>query len=216
MPFYTYLNLIFELLAIITGTYFLKQIRNRFLFLYVFVIIAFITESTQFILYFFGITRNHWLTQIYFPLEFLFLALLYSKELVGIVQRKWMKVIIIVFMVYSVLNPIFIQKFTQYSQVRSFTCIFLVVFSILYYYRVMTEAKVKKLVDEPMIWVNSAVLIYFSGLLFYNILFSFILEYSMEFAREATFFFNILNYTFYSLIAVGFWKAGKQNKEVPS
>jgi hypothetical protein len=200
-------------LAIGIGTYFFKQIRSRFLLLYVFVIIAFITESTQFILFYCGIHYNLWLGQIYFPLEFLLLALLYSKELAG-GFKKWIFGVIIAFMVYSILNPILIQKFTQYSQVRSFSCIFLVVFAILYYYRVMTEAKITKLIHEPMIWVNTAVLIYFSGLLFYNILFNLILEYSIEFAKEAVFFSNILNYIFYFLIAIGFWKAGKQNNTV--
>ncbi|WP_340114510.1 hypothetical protein [Maribellus mangrovi] len=167
-------------------------------------------------MYFFGITRNHWLGQIYFPLEFLFLALFYSKVLVGIVKKKWMMVIIVVFMAYCILNPIFLQKFTQYSHVRSFSSILLIVFSILYYYRIMTEANIKKLVDEPMIWINTAILINFSGVLFYNILFTLLLEYSNDIAKQAAIFNAFLNVTFYFLIAVGFWKAGKQKKTVSS
>lgn len=214
MPFYLYLNPIVEMVAIITGTYFFKQIRNRFLFLYVFVIIAFSTESTQFILYFFGIRKNHWLGQIYFPLEFLFLALLYSKVLGRHINQKLLKGIIVVFLTYCILNPIFIQKFTQYSHVRSFSSIILIVFSILYYYRIMTEAKIKKLVDEPMIWINTAILIYFAGVMFYNVLFTLLLEYSKHLAIQAAIFNAFLNITFYVLIAIGFCKGGKQQNVV--
>ena len=217
MSAFFYVVTAIELFAVITGSYFLKQIKRRFLFLYVFVLIAFITEISKPILFYvFDVSQNLWLSHFYFPLEFIFLSLVYLKELGSSVNKNWMKILIGAFMFYCIINPLFIQDFTEYSRVRSFSSIIFLIFSIFYYYQVMAETKIRKLAGEPMIWINTAVLIYFAGSLFYTILFTIILEYSREFSKLSAYYFNILNLSFYLLIAVGFWKAGKQNKAVLS
>jgi hypothetical protein len=65
------------------------------------------------------------------------------------------------------------------------------------------------LADEPFIWINTAILIYYTGTLFFYILFNLILEYSREFSKITVYYFSILNALFYILIAIGFLKAGK-------
>jgi len=211
MPVFSLLNNVFELFALIVGSYYFRRIKQRFLYLYIFVWIAFITESLLVLSIKLGTQNNHLISHLYFPLEFLFLSLLYLKELGKFYKTNWMKVVIVLFMTYCVVNSLFIQKFVGYSQVRSFSSIIFVIYSILYYYRVMTEAKIIKLSDEPMVWINTAVLLYFAGSLFNAVLFRLTLEYSMEFARHITNFYGVLNVIFYLLIAIGFWKAGKQN-----
>ena len=74
----------------------------------------------------------------------------------------------------------------------------------------MVEAKIKSISQEPMIWINTAVLLYFSGNLFFNILFSIILETSRDFSKFTTYFIVWLTAAFYLLIAIAFWKAGKK------
>jgi len=213
MPVQLYFGLAAELLAIITGTYLLKKNQNRFLFLYIYVWIGFFAEISQPILFFqFGIRNNLIIGHIFYPLEFLLLALMYSKELGQFYKRQWLVLIIVVFMLFAIINPMFLQKLTEFSQLRSFSSIILVLFSILYFYQVMMQAKVKKLADDPMIWINVAILLYFALNLFYNILFMYLLQISQEFLRKSAFYFGLLNILFYLLIAVGFWKAVKQNK----
>lgn len=200
-----------ELFALIAGTFYFKKIKKRFLFLYLFLIVAFITEISKPILYYgYNVRHNLEISHYYFPLEFLFLALLYLRELGGFVKKKWLKGFIGFFMLYCLINPIFLQEYSQYSQVRSYSSIILVVFSILYYYRVLTEAKIRKLANEPMIWINTAVLLYFAGSLFYNVLFTLILEYSREFSKLSASYFAVLNIVFYVLIAISIVKAGRQ------
>lgn len=206
-----YVALVLEFLGIAAGTFYFKKIKKRFLFLYLFLIVAFITEISKPILYYgYNVRHNLEISHYYFPLEFLFLSLLYLKELGGFVNKKWLKGLIAIFMIYCLMNPIFLQDYSQYSQVRSFSSIILVVFSILYYYRVLTEAKIRKLANEPMIWANTAVLLYFAGSLFYNVLFTIILEYSRQFSKLSASYFSVLNVVFYVLIAISMVKAGRQ------
>ena len=213
MTKFLFIALGLEFLGIAAGTFFLKRIKKRFLFLYLFLLVAFTTEILKPILYYgYNVRHNIELSHYYFPLEFLFLALLYLKELDGFVNRKWLKALIGVFMLYCLINPIFLQDYHQYSQVRSFSSIILVFFSILYYYRVLTETKIGKLANEPMIWINTAVLLYFAGSLFYNVLFTIILEFSREFLKLGASYFLILNLIFYTLITIGIIKAGRQYK----
>ena len=205
--------ILFEFLAVLTGTFYLKQIRARFLYLYVFVILGLITEMSVPLIYkVFG--NSYWLSHFYFPLEFLLLALVYIRELGSLNIRKWINVLVAIFMLFSIVNPIFIQEFTKYSEVRGFTSIVLLMFSILYYYQVMAEAKITKLAKEPMIWINTAVLLYFASRLFYNMLFTYILDYSKDFAKLSVTYNTAFNVLFYSLITISFWKAAKQQKAV--
>ncbi len=213
MTIFMLVALALEFLGIATGTFFFKRIKKRFLFLYLFLVVAFIAEILKPILYYgYNVRHNLEISHYYFPLEFLFLALLYLKELGGFVNKKRLKGVIGFFMLYCLINPIFLQGYSQYSQVRSYSSIILVVFSILYYYRVLTEAKIRKLANEPMIWINTAVLLYFAGSLFYNVLFTIILEYSREFSKLSASYFAVLNIVFYVLIAISIVKAGRPQK----
>ncbi|WP_167619906.1 hypothetical protein [Maribellus sediminis] len=207
--------ILFEFFALLTGTFYLKQIRARFLYLYAFVILGLITEMSMPIMSkVYGVENSHWLSHFYFPLEFLLLALVYLQELRPLNKKKWINVIVAIIMLFSIVNPIFIQEFTKYSEVRGFTSIVLVMFSILYYYQVMADAKITKLANEPMIWINTAVLLYFASGLFYNMLFTYILEYSKDFANLSVTYNTAFGVSFYSLITIGFWKAAKQQKAI--
>lgn len=210
MPPHIFINIAIEIIALVTGTYFFKQLKSKFLFLYIFVCFGLLTESLSPVLYLLGFSNNMWLSHIYFPLEFLLLSLLYLVQIKSTVLKKWIRVIIALFILYCIINPLFVQHLNEYSQIRSFSSIILVFFSILYYHQVMIEAKISKLSTEPMIWVNTAVLFYFSINLLYNILFTLVLEYSREFAKLTALYFGISLITFYILITIGFWKAGRQ------
>ncbi len=74
----------------------------------------------------------------------------------------------------------------------------------------MVEAQIKKLANEPLIWINTAILIYFSANLFFYALFNLILEYSVKFSRITVIYLSVVNGVFYVLIAIGFLKARVQ------
>lgn len=77
----------------------------------------------------------------------------------------------------------------------------------------MTEANIERLGQEPLIYINIAVLIYYSGNLFFSLLFNLLLEYSKEFSKLTTYYYVAIVTLFYILIAIAFWKTDKQKKE---
>ena len=205
------ISLAAELVAVISGIVNYTKLNKKIVFLLYFVCFAFITEiGLNVLVDVFGIYKNLSLLHFYAPIEFLLLSLVYYRHLTGHVNKYALLVIIIGFEIYCILNPILFQNLNEYSNARSFGSIILIGFSILYYHKIMVQANIQQLSKEPMVWINTAVLFYFSGNLFYNALFSLILAYSREFSKLTNWYFGILNVAFYLFIAIGFWKAGRQ------
>ena len=153
---------------------------------------------------------------LYTCVSFLLLGLFYNVSLKGLFKKNVVLFIIVLFEIYFVVNSLFIRGINEYPGIaRSISILILVLFSVLFFYKVMIEAELTKLSKEPMIWINTAIMIYFSGNLFFNILFDLIFDYSKEFGVLVFYYFRILNVLFYSLIAIGFWKVEplKRNKK---
>ena len=210
---YSYLFLFSELLALITGTYFLQKIKNRFLCLYIYVAIGFATDALQAVLIINDLKNTLWLSHIYFPLEFVILTLFYIPYLAPVLKREWIFLIMSVYMIFAVVNPLCMQSLKEYSQMRIYSSIILVVFSLIYFYKLMNELDKSKLSVEPMVWVNASVLILCSVIFFYNILFNKLLEYSREAISIVSDIMGCFISLFYITIAISFWKAGNQKVE---
>jgi hypothetical protein len=69
----------------------------------------------------------------------------------------------------------------------------------------MVEAKIENLTQSPIIWINTAVLLYFAGNFFYNIVFVHMLVIDRAFLRStAVYIFGFFNFLYYAGIAAGF------------
>lgn len=116
------------------------------------------------------------------------------------------------FLVYWIVNSLFFQSvYVLPALPRALGNLCIIVLAIIYFYKLMLEAKIVKLADEPLVWINTAILIYYTGNLFFFILFNLILEYSREFSKVTVYYFSGLNALFYILIAVGFLKVKKKS-----
>ncbi len=149
----------------------------------------------------------------YISLSFIFIALFYLHELKGYVNKKVIAGIIILFEGFSVLNILFFQSYFDYpSATGAISALILVVFSILLFSNIMKEGKIKILSQSSVIWINTAVLIYYAGNFFFYILFNLILKHSTEFIHITLNFFKVLYMLFYTSLAIGFWLAGKKQQ----
>ncbi len=151
---------------------------------------------------------------VYYLGEFLLLGL-YYRQLLKDRFKSWVFLIIIsLFITASLVNLLLFKSWFEYPAVlQTVSKIFLMGFSLLYFYKVMDEAKIRNLWKEPTIYINVAVLVYYSGNLFFSLLFNLILEYSREFSRITMHYFSLLNALFYVLIALGFWRAKSSRKQ---
>lgn len=210
MPVYFYVLILAEVSALLVGSYSLNKIKPQFLYLYLYVVLGVITEIGNIVMVKIGTQSNLWVSHIYFPLEFVLLAIFYIPHLSSILKRNWIILIITAFILYSIVNVVFIQSLKEFSHVRVYSSIILVVFSFIYFYKAMNEAKIPKLSKEPMIWVNASVLIFYSTIFFYNILANLVIELSR---KTAVFIASINGYVialFYVLVAVAFFMESRR------
>ena len=152
--------------------------------------------------------NNLWLLHLYTPLEFACLALFYSRALDGMVKKRVFVGLGIGFAVLSALNSGFLQPVNTFNTyARSLEGIVVIVFCLSWCYRTLTEMKILKLEQDPVFWVNTGFLLYFSG----NVLLFAFSNYILNINRALNLYiwafhalFSILLYFF---ISVGLWKA---------
>lgn len=201
-----------EIIALIVGSYFIRRVNKDFLLLYFFVLAGVLSDSLNILLIKHGL-HNMPVTHFYFPIEFTLLALFYKTYLAPVLKGKWISLIIAIYITFALINPLFIQSLQLYSQMRIYSSLILVVFSSLYFYRLLNELKISKLSADPMVWLNSSILILYSANFFYNLLFNLLLR-DLHVLRIAATFIGCLVSLFYLIIVISFWKAAKQQKAV--
>jgi hypothetical protein len=122
--------------------------------------------------------------------------------------------LIISFEILSLINMLFIQSLLEFpSLIGSIGAMILFLFSVAFFTKVMTEAKILKLAQDPLIWINSGVLIYYTANFVFYALLNYANSYSREFAVLMVLFFSYVNFLFYLLLAIGFWKVKKVNSK---
>ncbi len=206
IEYYQYLTTIAPFLPVAFGLYAYKGLGKELRILFYFVCFSAVAELVSALI---SIGGNNTMpgAHVYVLVEFIILTFFYANYIKVYIARKYIWVIIAGFTVLSVLNALFIQKITAYPNIlRAVESIVMVIFSVLYFHKIMVEAKIKKLSKEPMIWINTAMLVYFSGNFFFHILFPVVLANSEEFARRIIYFYWSSNILFYLILTVGFYK----------
>lgn len=154
------------------------------------------------------------LGNVYIPLSVFVFSLFYLKTLRGFVNSKIIIGLIILYELFCVVNLIFIQNMYEFPNLPgAFGALLFLAFSILLFAKIMVEAKIERLFNEPVVWINTGVLIYYSAGFFYYALFNYSLQFSREFVYNTVIANAVANILFFVFITVGFWKAGRQ-KEV--
>lgn len=209
------------LIPFVVGIYKYSRIRNlRYLFFFVCYGVG--NEMVSKVLKEFGIRNTMPQSHLYAIVSFTLLCLFYRSVFKGYISEKWFNGLIVLYYVFSITNLLFFQSIFDYPSLSfSVMTIVVVVFAIIYYHKTMVEAEVTSLSKEPLVWINTAMLIYYTGNLFYNVLFNLFLDYSHEFLRSIGIYFFVLNALFYILIAVGFYlnndgERSRNNRKVKS
>ena len=204
------INWVSILIPFFLGAYRFKNLDKSLRLFFYFVVYGTINEIVTRIFISMGGDNTMPFSHLYLIAEFFILGLFYSVVLKGVLRKRIVITIIALVELYSIVNALFLQSVFEYPALPlSISKIFIVSFSILFFYKIMTEAKVLNLWKEPLIYINLAVLIYYSGNLFHSLLFNLILDYSREFSKLTVDYFAALNTLFYVLVAIGFWKSGQ-------
>lgn len=180
---------------------------NELRWLFYFVCYGVANEITSITLIANGARNTMPLSHLYTYISFILLCIFYQSVYRRKINKAWFLGIMggftLFYMIYLPSRSIY--SFPSLPQAVS---IFIIIaFAVIYFYRVMVEARITQLMKEPLVWINIGMIIYFSGSLFYSVLFNLILEYSRAFSQLTTVYFSVLNALFYILIAIGFSKS---------
>lgn len=152
--------------------------------------------------------NNLWLLHLYTPLEFACIAAFYAVVLRGFVRQSVFVWGGAGFALLSVLNSCFLQNIATFNTyARSLQGILVILLCLTWCYRTLAEMKIRRLEQDPVFWVNTGFLLYFSG----NVLLFAFSNYILSINRALNLYiwafhalFSILLYLF---IAIGLWKA---------
>lgn len=195
-------------IGILRYKYFSKELKTFFYF----VAFGVFTESYTKFHQHFIMKQTTPIGHFYFPIAFLILFFFYYQLLNKFIKPIYFFIVIGVYEVYCIINPILIQGLFEYSSlVGAIGALLVFIFSVVYFIKVMSEAKIEKLSHEPLIWINTALLIYYSFNFFYFSLYNLRVIASIEMAKLVTGFFGVFNLLFYLIITVGFAISKKAN-----
>lgn len=203
------------IIPFLIGFFSFKWFNTAVKLVFLFVVVGVITElTTALIVNLFNVSNTMPLGHFYGFASFLVLGLFYYHLLKGFIKSVFIKSTIILYSLYYIINSIFIQSIYEYpGNARAIGTIFILLGSILFFAKVMQEAKIKNLLAEPIIWINGAFLVYYSANLFFFVLFNLLLEYSREFSKLTVIYLVGFNFLLYLLISIGFIKQRKLKTE---
>jgi hypothetical protein len=204
------INALTNLIAFIIGFIYFKYFSKEIKIVFYFVAFGVMTETYTKVHQHFIMKNTMPIGHFYFPMAFLIMGLFYRQVLKDFIKPKFILIPIILFLTYCLINTLFIQSLFEYASLEgSIGAMILFLFSVTFFTKVMVEAKIMKLSEEPLIWINTAVLIYYAANFFYHSLYNVRLNASLEIAVLSVIIFSGLNILFYLIIIIGFLKAKK-------
>jgi len=199
------LNHVTNIAAFFIGITLYRNFPREIKTLFYFVTLGVITESFARLFMHFVMKNAMPIGHFYFPIAFLLAGWFYIQVLKGFIKPLYIVIIIAIFEVYSIINSVFIQGLFEFaSLVGSIGSMLIFMFAVAFFIKVMTEAKITKLSQEPLIWINSAFLLYYTVNFFYFSLYNLRIDASKEVTQIAIRFFSVMNLLFYLLICVAF------------
>lgn len=150
--------------------------------------------------------NNHFLYHIYNPIEVLSFLYIYQLWLSGW-WKKWVfKMLMGSYLIFAILNTAFSQPFnTNNSNAVLVGSIILIILAIVFFYRILDEMNIERIEKSPQFWINTSILLYFSGSLLIIGLNPIIAEKSVELFKSVWIFHSSFNILHYILFAIGLW-----------
>ena len=152
------------LILAITAIYFVKRLQNHFKAIFFYSIFSFLFEI---IANYYAANRwnNHLIFIIFFLIETFLISYFYFKYFKKMSEKRiivFISIIIFAFMLLNLLN----SKNELDDIASSVQSIGFIAFSLLCYYNILSNQEIKNLLEASIFWINTAIIIYFSGKFF--------------------------------------------------
>lgn len=124
-----------------------------------------------------SVKRNNLpLLHIYTIAEFIMISWFYMIVLRGYKKTRLIFWLAVCFTVFGLLNSLLLQSWYTFNTIpRSIESLLVILLSLVCYYKMLSELKIRKMERSPIFWINTGFLFYFSGALFLFMLSNYIL-----------------------------------------
>lgn len=152
--------------------------------------------------------NNLWVLHIYTPLEFAIILRFYSFALANFVQKRTFVWAGVVFSILALLSSIFLQDIRTFNTyARSLEGVSVIVMCLLWCYKTLTEMRIQQLGQDPVFWVNTGFLLYFSGGVLLFAFSNYIIGINQVLSMYIWAFHALFSMLLHFLITVALWKA---------
>jgi hypothetical protein len=195
--------LLFPLFAGIFNFRFLKS-ETKAIFFYVLIAIFF--ELLSRILLHLKFQNTLPFLHVYTVIEFGIIWLFYFRFFKLFYSSKAMKVLLAFFVSFGLFNALFLQDINTFNTYpKGLQCIIMIALSLLTYNKILIELDTRYPTKQPVFWINTGILFYFSGNLVVFLLSNYISK-NNHLLLIAWGIHAILMAILNSFIAIGLWK----------
>jgi len=186
-----------------------KSFHGKFNFLFALFLVAAITETICSYMGSLGI-NNLQIFRIYRVIEFCLLALFFRAHLRTVQRTIWILYLIVIAPIVGGIDWLVVGPNRMDIISGTYCSILLAFLSIYSFYAMLKADLVEKILDEPVFWINSAVLIYFAG----NFLLFLFSNYITKFSPQRhdllwAVIHSTFNFSYNVLMCIGIWKLRK-------
>jgi hypothetical protein len=143
---------------------------------------------------------------LYTPLECTIICWFYLELLDGFISKKWIHGFLYSFLIFSMVNSFWIQDiWTFNTNSRPVEAAAVILMAILFFYRILSEMKIKRLDKYPEFWINTGYLLYFSGAFFLFLPSNFIIDKGKLLNLTIWSVHAVLSVILYSLLGLSIW-----------
>lgn len=141
------------------------------------------------------------------------LLFLFYKTISASRLKQVVVILSLLFLLYYL--SIIIDQFNEMSSsIRAGRDVVLMLCSLIYFFYLLRELPSKNLINDPMFWINSAVLFFFSCTFILSLTANYILEALKEDFYLYWSFRNFLRLLFCILICIGMWQTRKESRNL--
>lgn len=140
---------------------------------------------------------------------FLFEKLFFKRLVLGL---------FVVYIIFSVFDTIYYEPFSTYpSNIGFVYSLMVILYSLLFFFEIYEKGEVLYIERHPHFWINSALLIYYSGTLILGLFINYLMY---RIPREKFFdfdtFFSAMTIVFNVLVCIGLSIEAYQNRKIKS
>ena len=141
----------------------------------------------------------------YLPFEFMLLLVLFFRENINKSNKRIELVLAVVYFILYLILIFYYYDFSQYPSIIYNVGSFLIIPLLIHSLFSLDQNGSIKITDLPNFWIFTGLLVLYSGVIFYNAVYNYLLQEKTELAKSLRLVINLnLNYIFYSTWSYAF------------